>query len=149
MRPLRVIAFGGHEDRSARSYGSQRCDIVQIDMSGCRSAKEDHVELFAALDQASELGSRDRVRNPPAPRLLSKGQFEAVATQSALVDDREMAANRERVSGRYAGRERCLALSELIEDGQVVLREITLCMRRLRENDAINYANRVIFCNPP
>jgi len=55
--------------------------------------------------------------------LVSERQFEAVAPQSALVDDRKMAASRNRVSGSYVWWESRFSWNGVIEHGQVFLRE--------------------------
>ena len=123
MRPLWVVAFGCDKDRRMRRCRSQQGDVHEVDMSAGRSAKENYIEFLAALHQARQLGRRAHIGNPPAPRLVSERQFEAVAPQSALVDDRKMAASRNRVSRSYVWWESRFSWNGVIEHGQVFLRE--------------------------
>lgn len=50
MRPLPVIAFGRDENRSMRRRRSKQCNIDKVDMSASRSAEQNHIEFFAALN---------------------------------------------------------------------------------------------------
>jgi hypothetical protein len=83
----------------------------------------------------------------PTPRLLSERQFEAVASQSALVDDSEVTPNWAYVSGSHIRRKGRLAFNGLIEHVEVILRECRLYILPIRENDALIEARLVNFCN--
>ena len=53
-----------------------------------RSAEQDHIEFLAAAARTASARSRADVGDLPAPRLLGKRQFQAIAAQRALIDDR-------------------------------------------------------------
>lgn len=117
MCPPQVVAFGCNKDGGMRRRRRQQTYIYKVDIGACRSAEENHIEFLTALNEASQIGCRAHIGNAPAFWLMSERQFQAVATQPALVDNRKMAANRGRVSGGYALWEGSLVSRELVEHG--------------------------------
>ena len=63
-------------------------------MRAGRSADQDYLKPLTAADQLRQLDCRCDIGDMPASRLLEERQFEAFATQRALIDDREVAPDR-------------------------------------------------------
>src|SRR5882724_2191693 len=82
------------------------------------SAAQNDIELLTMPHQSRQLGSRRHNGHPPPPRLLTERQFKTIAPQSALVDDREMAANCTDISGIQTCRKTRLGFNELIAHGR-------------------------------
>jgi hypothetical protein len=97
-RSFAIVAIRGDQDRRSRSGSQQPVEIGQADLPAGPSAKKDHREAETLFDAPSQLGGRCDIDDAPPLALQSERQFDSVATQSAWIDDREMAANRIRTA---------------------------------------------------
>jgi len=119
-RPLRIIAFRRDKYRNLRRRSCQQRYVGEVDMCASRPAEENDVEFLSLLHETRKVGGGRDVRDPPTPRLVRERQFETVAVQSILIDDREMTPNRANIDARWKAR---FFSDELIEHGRRPLYE--------------------------
>jgi hypothetical protein len=120
VRPPRIIAFGSDKYRSPRRRSRQQRYVGEVDMRAGRPTEENDVELLSLLHETRKVAGGRYIRNPPAPRLVRERQFETVAMQSTLIDDREMTPNWADIDARWKTR---FFSDELIEHGRRPLYE--------------------------
>src|SRR6516162_951474 len=84
-------------------------------MRAGRPAEQNDVEFLPLLNKNRQLGGGRYIGDPPTPRLVSERQFETVAAQPTLIDDREMTPGRADIEARWKTR---LVFNGLIEHGR-------------------------------
>jgi hypothetical protein len=111
-----------------------------------RSADQDDVKLLSALYQSPQFGRRRKIGHTPAPGLHAERQFEAIAPQAALIDDRKMAASRGGMTAEHSGREVHLGFKKMVEHADTLSPGFSSVRYRMIDHDAVIEVESVKIC---